>query len=116
MTLAGVSTHEGQAEVLNAVARSGFWDVALVAFNYTMSENQSLIDAMKLCASKGIGIVAMKTQVGGSNPSLQEVLGSDLQASVRQSAVLKWVLQHPFVTTAIPGLNTSTKIYRWPRT
>jgi len=100
---AGISTHGCQAEVLNAMARSGFWDVALVAFNYTMSENQALMDAIKLCASKGIGIVAMKTQAGGSNPPRQEVLGSDIQGSVRQSAVLKWVLQHPFVTTAIPG-------------
>ena len=100
---AGVSTHGGQAEVLNAVARSGFWDVALVGFNYTMSENQALLDAMKLCASKGIGLVAMKTQAGGSKPPQQEVLGSDIQPSVRQSAVLKWVLHHPFVTTAIPG-------------
>jgi len=99
----GVSTHQGQAEVLNAVARSGFWDVALVGFNYTMSENQALLDAMKLCASKGIGIVAMKTQAGGSSPSRQEVFGSEIQKSVRQSAVLKWVLQHPFITTAVPG-------------
>jgi hypothetical protein len=100
---AGVSTHKSQADVLNAVARGGFWDVALVAFNYTMSENQALLDAMNLCASKGIGLVAMKTQAGGSRPPQQEVLGSDLQPSVRQTAVLKWVLQHPFVTTAIPG-------------
>ena len=100
---AGVSTHGGQAEVLNAVARSGFWDVALVGFNYTMSDNQAMLDAMKLCASKGIGLVAMKTQAGGSKPPQQEVLGSDLQPPVRQSAVLKWVLHHPFVTTAIPG-------------
>jgi predicted aldo/keto reductase-like oxidoreductase len=101
--LAGISTHGGQADVLNAVARSGFWDVALVAFNYTMSENQALLDAMRLCASKGIGIVAMKTQAGGSNPSRQKVFGSEIQKSVRPSAVLKWVLQHPFVTTAVLG-------------
>jgi hypothetical protein len=107
---AGVSTHGGQADVLNALARSGFWDVVLVAFNYTMSENHALLDAMKLCASKGIGIVAMKTQAGGSNPSRQEVLGSDVQVSVRQSAVLKWVLQHPFVTTAIPGFTKFEQI------
>ena len=100
---AGVSTHQGQAEVLNAMAQSGFWDVALVAFNYTMSDNQALIEAMKLCASKGLGIVAMKTQAGGSKPPQKEVLGSDLPGSVRQSAVLKWVLRHPFITTAIPG-------------
>lgn len=107
---AGVSTHEGQAEVLNAVARSGFWDVVLVAFNYTMSENQALIEAMKLCASKGVGIVAMKTQAGGSNLSWRDVFGSELQKSVRQSAVLKWVLQHPFVTTAIPGFTRFEQI------
>lgn len=107
---AGVSTHQGQAEVLNAIATSGFWDVALVGFNYTMSENQALIDAMKLCASKGIGIVAMKTQAGGSNPPKQEVLAADLPPSVRQSAVLKWVLRHPFVTTAIPGFTKFEQI------
>jgi predicted aldo/keto reductase-like oxidoreductase len=99
----GVSTHGGQADVLNAMAQSGLWDVALVAFNYTMAENQALLDAMQLCASKGIGIVVMKSQAGGSKPPKQEVLGTDIPSSVRQSAVLKWVLQHPFVTTAIPG-------------
>ena len=111
----GVSAHECQVEVLNAVARSGFWDVALVAFNYTMSWNQALLDAMKLCASKGIGIIAMKTQVGGSErdgwwleqpPKLSrhEVFASERQRSMRHSAVLKWVLQQPYISTAIPGI------------
>jgi len=107
---AGVSTHSGQAAVLNAIAQSGFWDVALVGFNYTMAENQALLDAMKLCASKGIGIVAMKTQAGGSEPPSREVLGNDVSPSVRQSAVLKWVLHHPFVTTAIPGFTKFEQI------
>ena len=112
---AGVSAHECQAEVLNAVARSGFWDLALVAFNYTMGKNQALLDAMKLCASKGIGIIAMKTQMGGSErdgwwlespvkPSRHEAFRNELQRSVRQSAVLKWVLQQPYISTAIPGM------------
>lgn len=101
---AGVSTHQNQADVLNAAASGGPWDVVLVGFNYTMSDNQAMIDAMKFCVSKGIGIVAMKTQAGGSNPPRKEVLGSGVAESVRQSAVLKWVLQHPFVTTAIPGV------------
>jgi hypothetical protein len=111
----GVSAHECQADVLNAVARSGFWDLALVAFNYAMSENQAMLDAMKLCASKGIGIIAMKTQVGGTErdgwwlepppkASRHEVFANGRQKSVRNSAVLKWVLQHPFVTTAVPGI------------
>jgi uncharacterized protein len=107
---AGVSTHRGQAEVLNALARSDFWDVAVVAFNYTMSDNQPLLDAMKVCASKGIGLIAMKSQAGGLKPVRNEVLGSDSPPSVRQSAVLKWVLQHPFVTTAIPGFTNFEQI------
>ncbi len=107
---AGVSTHRGQTEVLNAVARSGFYDVVLVAFNYTMSDNQALIDAMKLCASKGIGLVAMKTQGGGRGPKQPDVFASDAQKSVRQSAVLKWVMQHPFITTAVPGFTQFEQI------
>ena len=77
---AGVSTHQNQADVLNAAMSGGLWDVVLVGFNYTMADNQAMLDAMKACASKGIGIVAMKTQAGGSNPSRQEVLGSDITA------------------------------------
>ena len=107
---AGVSTHGGQAEVLNAVASSGFWDVALVGFNYTMAENQEMLDAMKLCAAKGIGLVAMKTQAGGHRPPHQEEAGSDTPSSIRQPAALKWVLQHPFVTTAIPGFTKFEQI------
>jgi hypothetical protein len=106
---AGVSTHQGQADVLNAMAAGGFWDVALVGFNYTMAENQALLDAMQLCAAKGIGLVAMKTQAGGSEPPHREV-SSGLSPSVRQSAVLKWVLHHPFVTTAIPGFTQFDQI------
>ncbi len=107
---AGVSTHRGQTEVLNAAARSGFYDVVLAAFNYTMSDNQALVDAMKLCASKGIGIVAMKTQGGGRGSKLPEVFRNDAQKAVRQSAVLKWVMQHPFIATAIPGFTQFEQI------
>jgi predicted aldo/keto reductase-like oxidoreductase len=106
----GVSTHGGQADVLNALAQSGFFDVTVVAFNYTMADNQALLDAMQLCASKGIGITAMKTQAGGSNPKRQETYANEAQKSVRQTAVLKWVLQHPFITTAIPGFTKFEQI------
>lgn len=97
---AGVSTHSGQTEVLNALLRGGFYEVALVAFNYTLSSNQALMDAMKLCASKGVGLIAMKTQAGGSRRRRDEAAAKQ---PINQTAALKWVLQNEYVTTAVPG-------------
>ncbi|MBZ5536506.1 MAG: aldo/keto reductase [Acidobacteriia bacterium] len=97
---AGVSTHSGQTEVLNALLRGGFYEVALVAFNYTMSSNKELLDAMKLCASKGVGLIAMKTQAGGSRRRRDE---ASAKQPINQTAALKWVLQNEYVTTAVPG-------------
>jgi hypothetical protein len=90
----GVSTHSGQAEVLNAVAQGGFYDVALVAVNFTMSDNTAVLDAIKKAAAKGVGLIAMKTQAGGRAS----------EDPIRHTAALKWVLQNEAITTAVPGV------------
>lgn len=98
----GVSTHSGQAEVLNAVAQGGFHDVVVFAFNFTMSENKALLEAVKNAAAKGVGLIAMKTQTGGQwyrDPALQR----GFNEPIRHAAALKWVLQNEAITTAIPG-------------
>jgi predicted aldo/keto reductase-like oxidoreductase len=97
----GVSTHSHADVVLNEMSRLGVHDVALVGFNYTMSENKELLDAIARASKQGIGIVAMKTQAGGTakpDPKLPKSLPSS-----SQTALLKWVLQNPAITTAIPG-------------
>jgi predicted aldo/keto reductase-like oxidoreductase len=98
----GISTHSGQAEVLNEMAKGDLWAVAVIAFNVTMAQNQELLEAMRNAASKGIGIIGMKALGGGrrgpgSDPSTPEV---------NQTAMLKWVLNHEEVTTIIPGVTT----------
>jgi uncharacterized protein len=90
----GVSTHAAQADVLNDAARSRAFDVVNVAFNFTQAGDSALLDAVKNAAAKGIGIVAMKTQATGRRGT---------GVPVNQTAALKWVLNHPEVTTAIPG-------------
>ncbi len=98
----GISTHSGQAEVLDAMAQGDFWAVALVAFNVTMAQNRRLLDAMRNAAGKGVGIVAMKTLGGGRR-------GPDSAADApefNKTAMLKWVLSHEEVTTVIPGMTT----------
>jgi predicted aldo/keto reductase-like oxidoreductase len=96
----GLSTHSGQAEVLNEMAKDDFWSVALVAFNVTMADNQELLEAMRNATSKGVGIVGMKALGGGQR-------GPDSPAGAQDSnktAMIKWVLNHEEVTTIIPGV------------
>jgi len=96
----GISTHSGQAEVLNEMAKGDLWAVAVIAFNVTMAQNQELLAAIRNAASKGIGIIGMKALGGGRR-------GPDSAADAPDSnktAMLKWILNHEEVTTVIPGV------------
>ncbi len=96
----GISTHS-PTEILNEIFKLDVYDVALIPINYTMASDKSLMDAIDRTAKKGIGLVAMKTQAGGltrPDPKLPKNL-----PPASQSALLKWVLKNPNITTAIPG-------------
>jgi predicted aldo/keto reductase-like oxidoreductase len=99
---AGVSTHESMATVIKAVTEGGFYDVVLTAFNVAMAENKELLAAISQAAAKGVGIIAMKTQTGGSRLSNPESL-KKYDGPTIATASLKWVLRHEHITTAIPG-------------
>lgn len=93
----GVTTHKNQPEVLNALVddRDRFFDTALVAYNF--KSDKEVGAAIARAAAAGVGIIAMKTQAGGY---ATEALG---KISPHQAA-LKWALQNPNVTCAIPGM------------
>lgn len=90
----GVSQHAGQAGVLNSAAETGIYDVVVVAFNVTNARDADFLAAIRNAAAKGVGVIAMKTQTGGRARNL---------GALNQTAMLKWVLQHPEISTAIPG-------------
>jgi len=93
----GVTTHTNQAEVLDALSGdpARFFDTALVGYNFKSAPEVKA--AIARAASRGIGIVAMKTQAGGYKT---DALGP---LSPHQAA-LKWALQDTNVTAAIPGM------------
>ena len=100
---AGVSTHNGQKELLPFLARNPNIDVILTAYNFTM---EPFMDAVIDEAAKaGKGIVAMKVMAGGArrlqpgDPNLKR-----LQADGGMLAALKWVLRNPNVGTTIPSM------------
>ena len=93
----GLTTHKNQPDVLNALVddKDRFFDTCLVAYNFESSKNVGV--AIEQAAKTGIGIIAMKTQAGGYKT---EAMG----AISPHQAALKWVLQNPHVTMAIPGM------------
>ena len=99
----GVTTHKNEVEVLNALANDPdrFFDTCLVKYNFQSGKEVSA--AIDRASATGIGIIAMKTQVGGYDT---KGLGKISQ----HQAALKWVLQHPRVTAAIPGMKDLTQL------
>ncbi len=62
----GFSTHDDTVvECLNAAAESDFIDVIMFRYDCHYYKRDDLEKAMDRCFKKGIGLVAMKTQVGG---------------------------------------------------
>jgi predicted aldo/keto reductase-like oxidoreductase len=92
-----VTTHKNEVAVLNALVddKDRFFDTCLVKYNF--ESPREVGEAIARAAKAGIGIIAMKTQAGGYGT---EALG---KISPHQAA-LKWALQNPNVTMAIPGM------------
>jgi uncharacterized protein len=93
----GVTTHKHQTEVLNALVddKDRFFDTALVAYNF--ESTPEIGEAIARLAKAGVGVIAMKTQAGGYKPEQVDSISP-------HQAALKWVLQNPNVTMAIPGM------------
>jgi len=99
----GVTTHKNEAEVLNALVddKDRFFDTCLVKYNFESPKEVG--EAITRAARAGVGIIAMKTQAGGYKT---EALG---KISPHQAA-LKWALQNPNVTMAIPGMKDMAQL------
>jgi predicted aldo/keto reductase-like oxidoreductase len=98
----GVSAHQNMAEIIAKVTEDGLCDVVLSAMNVSLADDEALAEAQRAAAAKGIGLIAMKTQAGGRRLPNQDSFG-DYDNKTVQQAMLKWVLRHEAITTAIPG-------------
>lgn len=108
----GFSTHENMTEVIGAAADSFPYDVILTTFNYAFAEDRSLEAALLKAEAKGIGLIAMKTQCQ-QGWYRDEIETSDnamykqfYAGALMNTALIKWVLRHPFIDWAVPGCTT----------
>lgn len=94
----GISFHSSGNTYVETVAQAletDFYDVFLATLNYKSSQEE--INALKQAHSKGVGVIAMKTQVGGYKQDRSKHLNP-------HQAALRWVLDLDFVDCAIPGM------------
>ncbi|HNW60081.1 MAG TPA: aldo/keto reductase [bacterium] len=94
---AGFSTHNNMAGTIRAAIKGQFFDVVLAAYNFKCEPD--LTAAISEAASAGLGIIAMKTQAGGYEDARMGGLSP-------HQAALKWVLNNPNVSCAIPAMVT----------
>lgn len=95
----GVSTHKNEAEVVQAIADSNFYDVVLTAINFRQDHIADVRRAIANAGKAGVGVVAMKTMAGA-------FFDRDRKDPINCRAALKWVLQDENITTSIPGITS----------
>jgi predicted aldo/keto reductase-like oxidoreductase len=93
----GITTHTYDPAVIRAAADAGIYDVVLAAYNFMQKNTEDMNKAIQYAASKGVGIIAMKTQ-GGVR------LNREKKIEVNHKAALKWALSNENICTAIPGI------------
>jgi len=101
---AGVSTHGGHAEVVQAmVEKKDHFDVWLVSYNFSM--DPATAGLVEKAAQAGLGVVAMKVMAGGFRRLKP---GDKLYDKFKQPgamlAALKWVIKDKNVHTTIPSI------------
>ena len=95
----GFSTHANKPEQLDAAIKAGIYDVILVSYNFKLQNLAETNAAIERAAKAGIGIVIMKSLVGG----VEDAEGKKI---IDAKACLKWVWENKNITTIIPGLTS----------
>ncbi len=103
----GISTHTNQADVINAMVESKFWEAVLVGYNYVSPPELKL--AIENARRAGMAIIAMKNLLNPATWPWEPVkdIRDDKSGSMSSAqALIKWVLDDPNVDTTIPGITS----------
>jgi predicted aldo/keto reductase-like oxidoreductase len=106
---AGVSTHQGQMELVPFLAKHPQVDVILSAYNFTLEPG--IAKVLEEASKAGKGIVGMKVMAGGfGRLKPGEATYTKLKRDGAMLAALKWVLRNPHVDTTIPSMTDNEQL------
>lgn len=109
----GFSTHQNMNEVIRTAMEMKIYDVILTSLNYSLFDYTEYLETLKAAAAQGIGLVAMKTQCQQAwyRESVPAEKRLFYEGPIIHNALLKWVVRHEFVATAVPGFTTFEQLY-----
>ena len=97
----GLTGHSVQAH--RAAIATGEFEVLLMPYNIVARENERV---MNLAAEKNIAVMIMKPMAFGGLLKCNADDSAQIQEKFSPEECLRFVLSHPGVTLAIPGMNT----------
>ncbi len=100
----GIASHGGTEEALKAAADSGFYDIAMISYNYKTANKEALDKAIEYATKSGMGVVAMKTASG--------VYNDKSGAAINVTAALKWVLQNENIASIVSGMTSIEQLQK----
>jgi uncharacterized protein len=100
----GIASHSDTEEALRAAADAGIYDVAMPAYNYKVTNKESMNEAIAYAVKAGMGIVAMKSTAGAARDK------SGVPVNI--NAALKWILQNDKVTSIVSGMSNLEQLQK----
>ena len=116
----GFSTHKNMAQALAAAAKLGWVDAIMTTYNFRLTQDAQMQDAVEACSKAGVGLVAMKTvalsskerkllEAGGSIGTEEDKKFVDhflKKGFTAEQAKLKAVLEDKRISSACVGMQT----------